>query len=176
MTHDTAHFTYYEKSGRFSKLYLTTAGRIRYELQEMERLVARTTRIWHHVAEKSDACYIDATALNLYCFYAAVERLLEFIADEIDQVRPRHADWQRVLLRQMTSEILKVRPPVLSTDLSAKLDRYRTFQLVVTSVYTFNLDSAQIDVLVKQLAPTMNQVTHELRTFAEYLERVAVGG
>jgi hypothetical protein len=176
MTHDIAHLSYYEKSGHLSKLFLTTAGRIRYELQEMERLVARTTRIWQHATTSPDAYWVDATALNLYCFYAAVERLLEFIADEIDQVKPRHADWQRVLLRQMTSEILKVRPPVLSTDLSAKLDRYRTFQLVIPSVYTFDLDSAQIDVLVQQLTPTMNQLTHELRTFAEYLERVAVGG
>ena len=150
-------------------IYRTIAGRIRAESQELARVVERTDRIWQQAMTSSDDYYVDATALNLHGFYAGLERLLEIIADGVDQAKPGGAHWHDELLRQMAAEIPGVRPPVLSQETRERLDRYRGFR----HVYTYNLDPEQIGVLVKQLAPTMARVAHELTAFAEFLEQVA---
>ncbi|MFZ2421073.1 MAG: hypothetical protein WA029_07975 [Anaerolineae bacterium] len=154
-------------------IYRTIAGRIRAESQELARVVERTDRIWQQAMTSSDDYYVDATALNLHGFYAGLERLLEIIADGVDQAKPGGAHWHDELLRQMAAEIPGVRPPVLSQETRDRLDRYRGFRHVVRNVYTYNLDPEQIGVLVKQLAPTMARVAHELTAFAEFLEQVA---
>ncbi|MBK6429969.1 hypothetical protein [Candidatus Amarolinea dominans] len=154
-------------------IYRTIAGRIRAESQELARVVERTDRIWQQALTSSDDYYVDATALNLHGFYAGLERLLEIIADGVDQAKPGGAHWHDELLRQMAAEIPGVRPPVLSQETRERLDRYRGFRHVVRNVYTYNLDPEQIGVLVKQLAPTMARVAHELTAFAEFLEQVA---
>ena len=69
-------------------IYRTIAGRIRVDLQELARVVERTSRIWQQALAATDDYYVDATALNLHGFYAGLERLLEIIADGVDQAKP----------------------------------------------------------------------------------------
>lgn len=157
------------------KVYRAIAGRIRTELQELTRVVGRATRIWQQAMVSTDDYYVDATALNLHGFYAGIERLLEIIADGIDQAKPSGPYWHQELLRQMAAEIPGVRPPVLSLETRDRLDRYRGFRHVVRNVYTFNFDAEQINVLVKQLPPTMERVSRELLGFADFLEQLAEG-
>jgi len=153
--------------------YRTIAGRIRTELQELAHVVERATHIWRQAATSTDDYYVDATALNLHGFYAGIERLFEMIADGVDQARPSGPYWHQELLRQMAAEVPGARPPVLSLATRDKLDRYRGFRHVVRNVYTFNLDVEQIEVLIRQLSPTMEQVSQELLAFADFLEALA---
>ncbi|MBC8448728.1 MAG: hypothetical protein H8D78_13355 [Chloroflexi bacterium] len=148
------------------------AGRIRTELPELAQVVERATRIWQRAVVSTDDYYVDAAALNLHGFYAGIERLLEIIADGIDQTKPSGPHWHEELLRQMAAEIPGVRPPVLSPQARDRLDRYRGFRHVVRNVYTFNLDAEQIEVLIRQLPPTMEQVSQELLVFADFLEQL----
>ena len=158
-------------SDSMNGIYRTIAGRIRAESQDLARVVERTDRIWQQALTSGDDYYVDATALNLHGFYAGLERLLEIIADGVDQAKPGGAHWHDELLRQMAAEIPGVRPPVLSQETRERLDRYRGFRRVVRNAY--NLDPEQIGVLVKQLAPTMARVAQELTAFADFLEQVA---
>ena len=138
--------------------YLAVAGRIR---QELYQVTERVLMIWQQASSSTNDYYIDAVALNLHSFYAGVEHLLEIIAEGVDQIKPSGANWHRELLQQMTAEIPGVRPSVISFELRDRLDRYRGFRHVVRNVYTFNLDSQQIEVLVRQLQPTIKQITQE---------------
>ena len=153
-------------------IYRTIAGRIRVDLQELARVVERTGRIWQQALVSPDDYYVDATALNLHGFYAGLERLLEIIAEGVDQAKPAGAHWHDDLLRQMAAEVPGVRPPVLSQETRQRLDRYRGFRHVVRNVYTYSLDPEQIGMLVKQLAPTMARVSQELTAFADFLEQM----
>jgi len=112
-------------------------------------------------------------ALNLHGFYAGIERLLEVIAEGVDQTKPAGANWHRELLQQLSADIASVRPAVLSSECRELLDRYRGFRHVVRNVYTFNLDPAQIGLLIQQLPPTLTQLSQELLTFADLLEQIA---
>jgi hypothetical protein len=43
----------------------------------------------------------------------------------------------------------------------------------VRNVYTFSLDPEQIEVLIRQLPATMEQIHGELQAFAGFLEQLA---
>jgi len=155
--------------------YLTIAGRIRQDVQDIQGVVERVLNIWREGTDTATThtYYVDATALNLHGFYAGVERLLEVIADGIEQTKPSGSDWHQALLQQLTSDIPGVRPAVLQPQTREQLNRYRGFRHVVRNVYTFNLDPEQVGLLVKHLQPTMTLVSHDLLSFADFLERLA---
>lgn len=156
--------------------YRATAARIYQELAEIDLVVARVKGIWERRRQDlppSDQDYlVDAVALHLHSFYAGVERLLELIADTIDQAKPQGAMWHRDLLQQMTADIPEVRPAVLSLATRNGLDRYRGFRHVVRNVYTFSLDAEQIELLVEHLPTVHDQVKTELDQFAHFLEQL----
>ncbi len=154
-------------------VYRTVAGRIRADLSEFTQVTERALHIWREGKLSGADFYLDAVALNLHGFYAGLERLLEIIADGIDETKPVGAQWHQQLLRQMTSEIAEVRPAVISPDLRDQLDRYRGFRHVVRNVYTFNLDSEQVEILVRHLPETMTQLRQELLAFANFLETLS---
>ena len=154
------------------EFYLSIAGRIRSELQDIQRVVDRTVDIWEQAGNSAEDYYVDAAALNLHGFYAGLERLFEFIADGIDRSKPTGPNWHQELLRQMGASISAVRPEVISSEVRDQLDRYRGFRHVVRNVYTFSLDAEQIGLLIKRLQPVAEQTTNELLAFADFLERV----
>jgi hypothetical protein len=154
--------------------YRIVAARIRSELSELQRVVERTVQVWQRARQAADDYLVDAAALNLHGFYVGLERIFEIVAEEVDQSRPSGLHWHQELLRQMSSDVPNVRPPMLSLGLRNSLDRYRGFRHVVRNVYTFNLDADHVDLLVKQLQPTMAQLSTELLSFADFLEQLGV--
>ena len=157
--------------------YLAIAGRIRRELQELNQVVERALHIWQEGTAKAavDDYYVDAVALNLHSFYSGIERLLEIIADGIDETKPSGSSWHQELLRQLATDIPGIRPAAISIESRELLDRYRGFRHVVRNVYTFNLDPEQIELLIKHLQLTMTQTKQELLVFADWLEQLASG-
>ncbi len=154
-------------------VYRTIAGRIRADILEFAQVAERAIHIWQEGQTSDVYFYLDAVALNLHGFYAGLERLLEIIADGVDETKPIGAQWHQQLLRQMTSEIAEVRPAVLSLSLREQLDRYRGFRHVVRNVYTLNLDAEQIEILIRHLPETMAQLRQELLAFADFLDAVS---
>ena len=164
-------------------IYLATAGRIHQELSELDRVFERIGQNWsfrQHEELLTEPDYldylgylVDAVALNLHSVYAGLERVLELIADTIDQAKPSGPMWHRDLLQQMTAEIAGVRPAVLSLEARNSLDRYRGFRHVVRNIYTFSLDAEQVELLVEHLPTVYQQVRAELEQFANFLEQIA---
>lgn len=161
-------------------IYLATAGRIHQELSELDQVVERIGQIWsfrQHEELLTEPDYVDylvdAVALNLHGVYAGIERVLELIADTVDQAKPSGSMWHRDLLQQMTAEIAGVRPAVLSLGVRNSLDRYRGFRHVVRNIYAFSLDAEQVELLVEHLPSVYQQVRAELKQFANFLEQIA---
>ncbi len=152
--------------------YLALAGRIRQEISDVGRVTARTEAIWQEAKRSSDDYLVDATALNLHGFYAGIERILEIIADVVDQSKPGGSDWHQELLRQMSASIPGVRPPVLTTETRDQLDRYRGFRHVVRNVYTYNLDPEQVGALVVDLPNVGAATFSELEQFAALIQEL----
>jgi hypothetical protein len=154
--------------------YVVLAGRIRKELEDVERLISRanravtaTRRNW----QDSDLC-IDSASLSLHDAYSEFERLFRQIAAIVDGKMPSDVEWQKGLLEQMGLDLPKTRPPVLSPDSIQRLNEYLRFRHIVRNVYTFSFDPERIGRLVKELETLFAQVRDELLAFAVFLETV----
>ena len=92
------------------------AQRIRDEMEEIDRTADAVGRHWRRFqkARQDQDAFLNSVALNLHGFYSGVERILELIALEIDGGTLGGEAWHAELLRQMQSDVSKVRPAVLS--------------------------------------------------------------
>ncbi|MCC6568583.1 MAG: hypothetical protein IT315_05040 [Anaerolineales bacterium] len=154
--------------------YLVLAGRIRKELDDIKRLVAKANRAIKVAQENPrDAdLYIDSASLNLHDAYSGFERIFRQVAAIVDGNVPNTPEWHMDLLEQMGLNLPKVRPPVLRLDSIEQLEEYLRFRHVVRNVYTFSFDPERIARLVKDMETVFDQVQNELLAFASFLETV----
>ncbi|MBW1728564.1 MAG: hypothetical protein JRI94_14305 [Deltaproteobacteria bacterium] len=150
---------------------LGLADRIRDEIVELTRIVDRVRGGWQRSQQSEDDLYLDSVALNLHGFYGGLERLFELVASTVDGSVPQGANWHRLLLEQMASEIRQERPAVISAKTITALDEYRGFRHIVRNVYTFMFDPEKVEKLVEKLPGVFKQVQTELLGFADFLEQ-----
>jgi hypothetical protein len=155
--------------------YRAVAGRVRQELTDLEAVAARAGGAWAEATASPGGYAVDAAALNLHGFYAGLERIFLLVAERVDESMPAGAAWHQELLRQMAVDLPDIRPPVISEDLAAELDRYRGFRHVVRHVYAYVLDPRRVGELVERLPSTLERLRAELTTFADVLEEIANG-
>jgi HepT-like protein len=154
--------------------YVVLAQRIRAEIGELERSVHRAERAWQ-AAEQAQAdhdMFIDSAALNLHSFYAGLERLFEYTADQLDGGPPKGEAWHRELLRQISTELPGIRPPMITPDSATALDEFRRFRHVVRNVYAEHLDPARLGNLIAKVPGVWGRLKSELLAFADFLEGV----
>lgn len=156
-------------------LYRELADRIRGVVLDLDQVVSRVIRAWPQAQKASHAqdVYLDSVALNLHGFYSGVERLFEVIARQIDEAVPHSVTWHRDLLRQMSVELPKVRPAVISPQHAAILDEYRRFRHLVRNVYAMNLVPAKMNRLVVSLPQLWPTLRGELLAFADFSDELA---
>ncbi len=153
-------------------VYAPLSGQIRQDLDELEYLVAQTTRLAQKFKFTGDDDYLGTIALDLHGFYTGAERIFEGIAKEVDRSMPSGSDWHLRLLRQMSAEIRGIRPPVITAETRNNLDQYRGFRHVLRNVYTFNLRPDRIQELADILPACYAALNGDLSTFIEFLEGV----
>jgi hypothetical protein len=146
------------------------AGRIRGYLEELEKVVDRAVLLSTKAINSGDDGYWDGVALNLHSFYSGAERIFEDIARSFDGNVPSGPDWHLGILVQMSTEVPKQRPPVISSEVHYMLDEYRGFRHVVRNVYAFNFRPSRLRELVDHLANCFALLNEELLVFAHFLE------
>ena len=154
--------------------YLVVADRIRQELADLERVVARAERaaIAARQRPEDQELYVDSAALNLHDFYAGLERIFQQVATTVDGNLPAGQEWHRKLLQQMQIDYPELRPPVLSSEAAQALDEFLRFRHVVRNIYAFQFDPERVVRLVNLMVPAFQQVQAELLAFAKFLKQV----
>lgn len=152
------------------KKYLVLTGRIRNELDELEKVIERIRKGWQYSNQTGNDLYLDSVALNLHGFYSGIERIFVIIAENIDQSMPGGENWHQALLRQMATEIKLVRPPVISLETRNSLDEFRGFRHVIRNVYTFTIDAGKVGYLVDNLPKVFSRIKTELDLFIQFIE------
>ncbi len=150
---------------------INLAHRIRRELIELEHVLARISEGWQRARRLNDDYYLDSVALNLHGFYSGLERVFALIAETIDGSLPQGENWHLLLLQQMTEETPRVRPAVISREISQRLNEYRGFRHVVRNVYTYKFDPSKVEKLVLSADDLFAQLRAELEAFASFLEQ-----
>jgi hypothetical protein len=154
--------------------YYSVAQRIRQECDDLERVVKAVQRHWQSskTAAEPDA-FINSVALNLHGFYSGLERIFEQVAIKVDGVKLDGEHWHSDLLRQITLDLPKIRPPVLSRDIANRLDHYLRFRHVIRNIYTTNIVPSDLEKLVVPLPQFWAEVQSQLLAFAKYLDELA---
>jgi hypothetical protein len=145
------------------------AERIRQELSEISRVVARISEGWERARRSNDDFYLDSVALNLQGFYSGFERLFTQITEVVEGDLPHGENWHQQLLRQMITEVPMIRPAVISKETGAKLNDYRGFRHVVRNVYAYKFDPNKLEKLVRSVPDLFTQLEAELLAFATFL-------
>lgn len=153
-----------------NKKYVTMTSRIEQELFELQQIVQRIGKAWRKAEHTDDDLYLDSVALNLYGFYAGLERIFELIAVGIDETVPEGKTWHQDLLKQMALEIKQIRPPVISRESMNALDEYRGFRHVIRNIYAFNLSPTKLAPLVNSISDTFEQLKSELEQFMVFVQ------
>ncbi len=154
-----------------NKKFLILSSHIREELLEIQRSIQRAKKAWSLALDEEDSLYLDSVALNLHDFYNGLERILERIAENIDEIKPEGLNWHQEILRQMAMEIPKVRPAVISQDLREELDKYRAFRHMVRNIYAHNFKIDKMKDLMENIDKVLNKIEEDLQMFCEFLER-----
>ena len=115
------------------------AGRIRESIDQVAIAVERSKTLKNKALSTGDDGYWDGVALNLHGFYNGVERIFEDIARTIEISVPTGQDWHLDLLIQMSSDIMEVRPPVITRETRNCLDAYRGFRHVIRAERKFKI-------------------------------------
>jgi hypothetical protein len=154
--------------------YQELVERLRGEVSELEGVVQRVLRAWPKAqnASPEQEIYLDSVALNLYGFYAGVERLFELIARRMDQNLPSGETWHRDLLRQMTKDLPDLRPAVISQETASALDKFRRFRHLVQNIYVMNLEADKMAELTTVLPALWPKLRDEFLALADFLEDI----
>jgi len=144
--------------------------RIYIELDEIEKLINRIHIGLQKAKQHSDDYYIDSVALNIHGFYSGIERILTIIAENIDDNVPSGKDWHASLIDQMTKEIVKIRPAIISEELAKQLNEYRGFRHIVRKVYSYNFKPENIEQLVTNIKPVFNNFKLHINAFNDFLK------
>lgn len=124
------------------------------------------------VSGKKKRVYEESLALKMHNFYTGCERIFQKIADDINGGVPQSVDWHKRLLRSMSLEIEKIRPPVISKKTAKALEEYLAFRHVVRNIYGFEIDSEKLKGLVESLYGTYRKLKNDVGIFIDFLRKL----
>ncbi len=155
--------------------YLLLAGRIRAEMADIEKAVARVERAMQGSRTNTEQqdIFLDSVALNLHDFYSGIERVFQRIAQVADRSVPTGDDWHSELLRQMATDVPGIRPAVLNHETVTAMLEYMRFRHVVRNIYSFHFDPQRLSTLVDRLRPTLELARSDLEKFTKLLGEIA---
>ena len=120
----------------------------------------------------NEALRIIGSMLN--DFYTFVENIAKTVAARVDGGIPGGDDWHRELLEQMSLPIPGLRPPLLSGDTVALLNKFRAFRHVFRNIYGFQLDAGRTLELLRDLNRTVLALNTDLDRFLSEIDRAVL--
>ncbi len=107
-------------------------------------------------------------------FYTGIEDVFSEILTTINHGTLTSETWHRDLLRRMTLDVPKVRPPVIDEGLARKLDEYRRFRHRVRHMYSPLVpDWDKMKHLVHELPEVLERLISQMERFLAFLEETA---
>lgn len=138
---------------------------VQEEFYHIERLTEELTRFLSSEEAATPSVRIRVCASIVDDFYTCIERIFKTIADDIDESLPKGEDWHKKLLRQMSIELPKVRPPVIGKKLFGTLGDYLKFRHLERNIYGFQLQWDRMEHLVQSVPRTAKQLRQALDEF-----------
>ena len=119
---------------------------VEQELENLRTSDAKSRKLRAaHPALYDEWTHRSATAEGVRSVYGGLEKIMEAIANEVDQYDPPRSDnWHEKLIDQLAVSINGVRGPLLSPGTRAKLHELRKFRHVVHHNYAQALETSKV--------------------------------
>lgn len=152
------------------------AADLRAELADLDQAVANMAEARAAAGDDPDSVALWASGATLQAFYNGVEKYLTMVAESIDGGAPSGRDWHRRLLRQVSTEVPTVRPPILDEVTAADLEDYLDFRHKFRNMYVFKLKWAPMRDLLDRAPALWPRLRVQLAAFADWVERLGASG
>ena len=139
----------------------------------LKTLKQKNERAWRRVEQDSSE-ELDWAALGytIHNIYNLLEnyflRISKFFENSLEPL-----SWHRDLIEHMRLDIEGIRPALLDRDLAARIDELRSFRHVFRNIYQSELDPKRVELVQKQLDPTLSAFTKAHKEFLKKLRTVA---
>jgi len=168
-----------EKKDKKNMSYAPLLALLSSELDEIDRTakicVDRSRKRAQFAASEAEDILADSLAACLHSFYSGLENLFQAIALELDEGLPKGEKWHKRLLTQMSVEIPRVRPAVISRRSFDYLEAFRAFRHLFRNLYTHNLAPERVFALAASISDAWQPVLNDLRAFLRFLEELDAG-
>lgn len=149
---------------------LATIVRLKAEVEiDAQALDARALEATSLLAGEMDRAPLIVLAVNIHGYYTALETAFERIARLLDESLPSGPTWHADLVRQMSLEMTKLRPPVISSELLSDLHELRKFRHFFRNAYVLEFDPTQTIEQGRRIERIHPRVQASLRGFVEHL-------
>lgn len=153
--------------------WMVAAQRILRDLAELDPVITHIRDGLARAPHSEDEIFIwEAIAAAIEDLYTGLGRILQVIAEMVDEVTPAGSAWHRDLLEQVAVALPGRRPEVITKASFAYLDDLRRFRHRIRNLY-FN----QLDVsMVRAHAESLDRfvvVRDEVERFARVLGEAA---
>lgn len=138
---------------------------IRFEIEQIDTLFEMYHDLFESV-RSDNLSLVELTALAsvLHSFYNGLENVFLSVAKKIDEQVPAGSQWHRDLLVQV-SHPTSSRGAVISEQLATTLANYMVFRHFYRHSYSFILDWAELQELVRPLHRVWSETKSELCGF-----------
>lgn len=159
-----------EPRERFARLEAT----LRDECASLERVVEEARSARDRFAE-SEPGRLELRGIGdiVHDFYTGAERIFEKIAPELNGGLPAGPAWHRELLRNMTLDLPRIRPPVITRETARLLEEFLRFRHLFRSVYGFELEWPRLRALLERLPTAWGALHRDLERFVGFLAEAA---
>ena len=139
----------------------------------LKTLKQKNERAWRRVGQDSseelDWAALGYTIHNIYnLFENYFLRISKFFENSLEPL-----SWHRDLIEHMRLDIDGVRPALLNRDLATRIDELRSFRHVFRNTYQSELDPKRVELVQKQLDPTLSAFNKAHKEFLKKLRTVA---
>ena len=145
--------------------------RIADERRKLDRTIVSITELLQEIEVATPhhrKFFEELTAKKLAEVYSGIERIFEWIANEIDKQLPKGDRWHTDLLTQM-AERRPERPPVITKDTQQKLGQLLRFRHKVNNIYGDELIYEKAEEHAKPIGDLFATVSKELDTLIAFL-------
>lgn len=149
---------------------LTLKADISAALQAIDQIYANLGRQGDAVSDDEQAIVIGYYLHNLY---NAFESIFQRVAETFENDIADRSQWHALLLKRMTLNIEGVRPRLLGDESYLCLDELRRFRHLFRSMYTSDLDSERLGLVLRKARRLENLYRAEMEGFLTYLDELA---
>jgi len=143
----------------------TLSAKVLFEMSQIE-INFSTFQSLFNLVEKNEPNMIELAAIStiINSFYMGIERIMQLIAQNMDNELPHGENWHKKLLIQMSCSN-KNRMPFISENLFEKLLKYLSFRHFQRNSYEYILDWPELKPLFLSLKDTFAQFKQEMSIF-----------